>query len=152
MRGFIIETRNRIAEIYDSLITGGRAALLDHLDGDISDLAPASTAVSSADLSTTRIGKLDNLDAAISSITPLAQSVQYKTVSLLVSDTERTATITSVNTNKTIIVPLGVTRGGGSATDAEGAWSLIDATTIKWIRGRTGSYAATAYCVVVTLK
>ena len=143
----------KIKTLLDRL-TSGRADALDYLDAPISDCAPASTAVSAADLTPTRAGKLDNLDQAISAISPLAQSVQFVSITLLGSDSSRTATITSVTTTKTVIIPLGYTTAAttGPDKDKEGCWELTNTTTVTFNRGHTGINSVTFKCVVVSLK
>lgn len=90
--------------------TTARAAKLDNLDAAISTRAPASTALSTATWTATRAGKIDNLDVAVSSrLSSAIKSVQYVTLSSIAyssGNISGTKTISSVNTSKTILIPM----------------------------------------------
>ena len=94
------------------------AAKAGNLDTAVSSRAPASTALSTAQWTNTRAGYLDKLNSgvAVSSLTgKIVKSIQRGTIAMAENEQEATVTISSVDTNKTIII-----FGGSNLTSFSG--------------------------------
>jgi len=103
MISFLLCVPGKLNTLTDRL-TSGRAANLDNLDVAVSTTAPASTALSSATWTGTKAGYLDG---AISGRLGSIKAIYRGTI------TSNTATITAVDTTKSILMNL-----GGYGTDS----------------------------------
>jgi hypothetical protein len=109
MISFLLGVPGKLKTLTDRL-TSGRAANLDNLDVAVSTTAPASTALSSATWTGTKAGYLDG---AISGRLGSIKAIYRGTITLVYSNTSNTATITAVDTTKSILMNL-----GGYGTDS----------------------------------
>jgi hypothetical protein len=150
-----------------SRLSEGRAAALDKLDANISTRAPASTAVSTANATNSRLANLDNLDAAMTSraaasdYTPARaakldqldaaissrmagiKGIQRGTVTIASNQTSGTATITSVDTAKTELRHLGATGVVTGESGFRNRIALTNATTITATRASSNADTVT---------
>lgn len=134
MIGFIASILGKVNALR-AAYTDARAGYLDRLDASITTRAAASTAVSNADLTATRIAKLDNLDALISSrLSTVINSIQYGYYPRSISaggTYTGTVTITAVNTAKSVLIPLGVTglTGGSGSNGCDAMGCTLNSST-----------------------
>jgi hypothetical protein len=143
-----------IKQLYTDFTTA-RAAKLDNLDTTISSRAAAATALSTATWTGTRAAKLDNLDVLLSTrLSSIIKSVQYKSLTNIPvsgGNVNGTVTITSVNTAKTLLIPMlrGTSETGGMTM----SWwqvSLESATSLRVTGSVTsGSFASFGTVIVV---
>lgn len=76
------------------------------------------------------------------------KSIQRGTISITGGNGSNTATITSVDTTKSLISFLGATAYSGAAADGQGRVELTDATTVTASRTNTNNSAVFGYQVV----
>ena len=118
-------------------LTATRATNLDNIDAAVSTRAAASTALSTATWTNALAADI----ALIPSIpTSAIKSIQFISVSMTTSLTSATATITSVNTAKSMMVGMSLYNDSSSAAAAAcmATFTLTNATTVTVNRGVTG--------------
>jgi hypothetical protein len=110
-------------------LTSGRASNLDNLDAAVSTRAAASTALSSTTWDGTKAGYLD---AAITSRLGNIKAIYAGSINVSITSfsASNTATITAVNTAKTIILFLGHYSGAASDTTSNARVELTNSTTV----------------------
>lgn len=146
MIDFLLGVPGKLKSVYDHLTTylsSTRCAKIDNLDAAISSRAAASTALSSGTWTDTKAGYID---MAISGVCRI-KSIQKVSVTISNSSAAGSATITAVNTAKTIIIPLGYRASTTlDYTEPDGLshfWELTSTTTVTLTRGGT-SYSGLA--------
>ena len=128
-------------------LTATRATNLDNLDAAVSTRAAASTALSTATWTGARAA---NLDTIPSLLTSAIKSIQQISLSLA-SVSSASATITSVNTAKAIVVPAGAWLSGGTsitAADTAVMLNMTSATNVTATRGTSNGTLAVRFFVV----
>lgn len=152
MIDMLLGVPGKLKSVYDHLSTylsSTRCAKIDNLDAAISTRAAAATALSSG---TWTAAKAGYLDMAISGVFRI-KSLQKVSISFNATVGSNTATITSVDTTKAIIIPLGFLAPSGlDYTDPDGLshyWALTNATTVTLTRGGTLAGIASGYAQVI---
>lgn len=131
----------KLDTLHDSRLTSARAGYLDklNLSGKALDDAMWTNA------------KAGYLDMAISAVCRI-KSIQKVSVSINNTLSSATATITAVNTSKTILIPTGHIAPNTDYTDPDAltaAWQLTNSTTVTFSRGGALSGAMVGYCQVI---
>lgn len=119
-------------------LTATRAGYLDNLDAAVTTRAAASTALSTATWTSTRAGYLDNLSSA--PLSTAINRIQSGTIQLTGTMTSGTATITSVDTSKSLVIWNGVSisTSGTAFADFGVRLALTSGTTVT--ATRVGNY------------
>lgn len=143
----------KLKKLLDRL-TAVRAGLLDYIE-DIYDAvtAMASTALSTTNWTNARAAKLDNLDAVLSTLGMIA-SIQYVSKTLTTTATSGAATITAIDTAKTILIPAGAysTASGIDARDMMFRVEITNTTTLTFRRWAGATETAIFGCWAVQFK
>lgn len=146
MIDMLLGVPGKLKSVYDHLTTylsSTRCAKIDNLDAAISSRAAASTALSSGTWTATKAGYID---MAISGVCRI-KSIQKVDITVASLSASGTATITAVNTAKTIIVSLGYLASTDlDYTEPDGLshmWTLTNSTTVTLTRGGS-SYSGLA--------
>lgn len=84
----------------------------------------------------------------LTSAATVINSIQYGTVALTNGSTSATATITSVDTSKAVLINLGYTVSEDTAKDALARLSLTNSTTVTATRGASVNTCTVGFCVV----
>jgi hypothetical protein len=123
-------------------LTATRANNLDHLDADVSSRASASTAVSNAVLTDTRVAKLDNLDN-IASAPARIKSIQRGTIYIAGGNTYLTISLPiAVDPNKSVVSHLGSESIGNNISNFNigSRLELVGANQLRgWAGGDTNA-------------
>lgn len=119
-------------------LTATRAANLDKLDANITTRAAASSALSNAVWTDARAGYLDQL-----SVAPLKiKSIQRGAIVMTDAQTSVNATITAVNTAKSVLIHLGESNGFNARL------SLVNSTTVNANKNFTNAGVTVGWQVV----
>lgn len=141
-------------------LTPAGAALLPRLDAIAAGLADGVISQLILDridaaISSRTTGSLANLDAAVSSRAPAnespIQSVQYGTMTIAANVASGTATITSVNTAKAVVIYLGL-RTSATSDNTWAKITLTNATTVTADRQGSPANDEVVGFVVVEFK
>ena len=122
--------------------------IANRINDTITSRAPASTAVSNLDLTTTVIGRIDK---SVSSRLGL-KSIQRVTITILSGSNSATANITSVNTAKAVVVHLGSYSSSGGASDAANSLAAVDLTNATTLTAQRGTTDGHCYVKVQVLE
>jgi len=144
----------RLSTAWAALLTGLdtrlSAAWAARVDAAISSRAAAATAVSNADLTSTRIAKIDQLDATISSRMGGVKSIQRGTVVIAQNGLTGTATLTAVTLGKSILTVLGasIVAADPKGSEHTARLELSNSTTITATRGKVGEALTVGWQVI----
>ena len=130
MIDFLLGVPGKLKTITDYLTTymaAARMAKIDNCDTTTSSRAPANTAVSSADYTP---AKAVFIDTAISGRLGSIKAIYRGTITIAAASGSNTATITAVNTSKSILVNLGSHTTGAADLPAACRLELTNSTTI----------------------
>lgn len=132
-------------------LTSTRAGNLDNLDAAVTTRAAASTALSTSQWTNTLATDLGTISSGASAFTGIINRIQYGAVSLSAASSA-TATVTSVNTAKSVLVYLGATVNGTAAAAASDNWfcrlTLTNATTVTAYRVGSTGICIVSFCLV----
>ena len=128
MIDFLLGVPGKLKTVIDHLqtyLSSTRCAKIDNLDTPLTSRAPASTALSTATWTPTKAG---HIDAAITSRMASIKAIYRGTITVPFGAVSATATITSVDTAKSLIFNLGAQNDGTEAPNVR--LELTNGTTI----------------------